>query len=733
MKKKTCRLGFAGVLLLLMVFPVSASTDMDRNAVLKKVSGLQVPFIENQGQIGNESVRFYADTFAGTVYVTGSGGIVYSLVRMEGTAKNGKHALRSQAPVLKTVVLRESIVDSKKMGGKEESVYLHPVGINKAVTRVSYFTGEREKWKAGVPTWQEVNLGEAYKGIELKLRAYGKNVEKVFTVRPEGSVRDIRLRIEGADGLRVNREGELEIVTALGTVKMTRPVAYQEIDGRRVEVAADYMVPDSSSSSQDPGLTYGFRVGDYDKTRPLIIDPLLASTFLGGGLYDNAVSVVVDKSGNIYVSGGTYSSDFPTTPGAYDEVFSYMEAFVSKFDPGLEELLASTFIGPAFSCSMTMDDKGNIYVTGITPSPDFPTTPGAYDRIFGPNDPESTSDYWFYDGFISILDGDLETLRVSTYVGLQTDDDFSGGIGIALDRDGNVYMASSTLCSYVGTGIYCAVIAKFDARLENRLAYKMLPRDSGAGSVAVDSSGSVYMVGSGNNIPTTPDAYDTTPNGIYNAFISKFDGNLESILAATYLGGGYLEYPTALFIDDDGDVYVTGWTRSSDFPVTPEAFDTSFDGGEGDAFISKLDSDLKTLLASTFLGGDGFDGAGSIVMGGNGNLYVAGWTSSADFPTTPDTYDATLNGSYDAFIARFDGDLKTLSWSTYLGGADRDNANSLTVDIDGNVYVAGRTSSPDFPVTPEAFDSDYDWADAFVLKFALEEEGIPPHKHKCRH
>ncbi|NOZ26050.1 MAG: hypothetical protein GXO94_08195 [Nitrospirae bacterium] len=719
MKRMACRPGFAVVLLLMMVFPASASTGAGGNAVLEKASGLRMPFIENRGQVGNESVRFYACTFAGTVYVTESGGIVYSLAGRP----NGPASLKA------AVVLRESLVGPKGKDGKEAPVFLHPVGTDRAVARVNYFVGRKENWRTAIPTWREVSLGEAYKGIELKLRAYGNNVEKLFTVFPGGSVRDIRLRIEGAEGLGLNSEGELEIATAIGTVKMTRPVAYQEIDGKRVEVAAGYV-----ATVQGSGLTYGFRVGDYDKTRPLIIDPLLASTFLGGGSEDNALSVAVDGSGNVYVSGGTRSSDFPTTTGALDSTFSYVEAFVSKFDPDLEELLVSTFIGPAFySSSMALDGKGNIYLAGVTPSPDFPTTPGAYDRTIGFGDPDPTApDHPFHDGFISKLDGDLDNLLASTFAGLVTDYDFYGRIEIALDNDGGIYMLSPFRCGYPYSEIYCAFIARFDAGLGNQLASILFPPDTSVSAVSVDGSGNVYVVGTGSSISTTPGAYDETYNGGGDAFVSRLDGNLETTLAATFLGGESGEYPSAVFTDDDGDVYVTGRTTSPDFPTTPGAYDETYNGG-GDVFVSKLDGDLRVLLASTFLGGDDSDGADSMVIGGNGNVYVAGRTSSADFPTTPDAHDATLNGSYDAFIARFDGDLKTLLWSTYLGGADRDDANSLTVDSDGNLYVAGRTSSPDFPVTPGSFDTDYDWVDGFVSKFTFGEEGTCRHRHECRH
>ncbi len=726
------------ILILVVFIPPGSSAAMDKAAVIGRVSGLQMPFIENRGQIGDDSVRFYAKTFAGTVYVTERGEIVYSIVKTKPAAKNSIYGhiasgRRIKSSTSRAVALRERPVGFEKTGTEGGTVSPYPLGIHRSAARVNYFIGGKENWRTGIPTWREVSLGEVYNGIELRLRAYGKNVEKVFTVQPEGSVGDIRLEVEGAEGLAVNREGELEIATALGIVKMTKPVAYQEIDGRRVEVAASYTI-----SGRDRELVYGFQVGEYDDTKPLVIDPLLASTFLGGSRSDIAISVAVDGSGYIYVSGGTLSTDFPTTMGAYNTIFLYREAFVSKFDNDLDELLASTFVGPAFSCSMTIDAKGYIYLTGITSSPDFPTTPGAYDRYFGSYDPDPMVPYeYFYDGFISILDGSLENLIASTYVGLSTDDDFFGNIDIAVDKEGNVYMTSSTLCGYVGTGIYCAVVAKFDAGLENQLASIVLPRDSGSDAISIDSNGNVYVVGTGNHIPTTPDAYDTTPPDRYDydAFIAKFDDNLEGVLAATYLGGDYMEWPRTILTDEIGNVYVTGWTRSTDFPTTTDAYDTDLDG-DSDAFISKFDADLENLLASTFLGGDGFDGASHLMIGGDGNLYVTGWTSSTDFPTTPDAYDTTLNGAFDVFISRLNNDLKTLLSSTYLGGTDGDSANSLTIDANGYVYVTGRTRSSDFPVTPEAFDPDYNGGergDAFISKLGFGSKTTRPHRRKCRH
>jgi len=695
-----------------------------------------MPFIENQGQVRDESVRFYANTFAGTVYVTDRGEIVYSLVKTEPVVRNTKDrdinpTLRRKDSNSKAVALRESLVGLKKTGEKGESISLHPVGINKSITKVNYFIGKKENWRTGIPTWQAVSLGEVYKGIELKLRAYGRNVEKLFTVRPKGLVKDIRLKIEGAKGLSINQNGELEIKTAIGTVKMTRPVAYQEIDGRRVEVAANYIV-----SGQGQGfLTYGFQVGEYDKTKPLIIDPLLASTFLGGGDYDYGSAINIDNSGNVYVAGSTSSLDFPTTLGAFDTVFgTAMNGFISKFDNNLENLLASTFFGGQFVYvnDMTIDNSGNIYVVGSVWSPDFPTTPDAYNTTFNGG---------ISDGFISRFDGNLENLIASTFIGGAACENESTD-SIATDGDGNVYVAGWTECAdfpttpdaydttfnsgdVPGMSYTTAFVSKLDADLENLLASTFLGGSDWdyASSLAIDAAGNIYVTGStgASDFPVTPGAYDRTYNGgLKDVFVSKLDSNLERLLASTLIGGDKRESSLFVAIGSDGSIYITGWTESSDFSTTPDAYDTTYNGEYYDAFISKFDSGLESLLASTFLGGGGSDFSTFIGIDSSGNVYVTGWTESPDFPTTPDAYDTTYDGvASDAFVSKLDGNISILLASTFLGGGANDYASFLAIDGSSNVYVVGSTESSYFPTTSDAYDTTYggEYYDAFISLF----------------
>ena len=472
--------------------------QLEKEKFAQKTRKLQIPFIANSGHV-DERVKFYANTFGGTVFVTKDGEIVYALPKhekTEGRSQNTRSSVvdrdsKSEFQNPKSgIALREEFVGARVKAIK---------GEEKSVTKVNYFKGnDPSKWKTDISTYDMVNLGEIYKGIELKLKAYGDNIEKLFYVKPGADTERIRLRLSGGKDFNINNKGELEVETELGPVKFTKPVAYQEINGRRVEVSVEYRVESSEAEnksskhktcnsklmSTNPKLDYGFRVASYDKSHDLIIDPLLASTFLGGSGDDTVKSIAIDSDGNVYVAGYTKSSDFPTTTGSYDTSYngSYdtddedydTDVFVSKLSGDLTSLLASTYLGGSsddWVNSIAIDSGGNIYVTGETYATDFPTTTGSYDTSYNKN-----------DAFVSKLNGDLTTLLASTYLGGSSDDWVNS---IAIDSGGNIYVTGGTYAT---------------------------------------------------DFPTTTGAYDISYNGVYDAFVSKFSSNLTSLIASTYLG-----------------------------------------------------------------------------------------------------------------------------------------------------------------------------------------------------
>lgn len=732
---------------------------LPKDEIMQKAQKFHVPFIANSGQI-DDKVKFYANTFCGTVFVTQEGEIIYSLPEVKDYRdrikenKDMSKAGGSYRRMVRRGVFKEEIIQ-----GKIDEIK----GEGKAITKVSSFQGkDPSRWKSGIPTYELVNLGEVYKGIGLKLRAYANNVEKLFYVRPGANPEQIKIRLDyiqppgsplekGARWLSVNEHGELEAETELGAIIFTKPVAYQEIHGKRVEIAVEYTIQKTEVKSQNTDFlavntkpeiqsskhVYGFKVGDYDRTKELIIDPLLASTFLGGSSLERINSIAIDSGGNIYIAGDTISSDFPLTPGIFDASHNgSFDVFVSKLDGALTTLLASTFLGGSEGDggdSLVIDPNGNIYVSGSTNSSNFPITPGAFDTSF----------HGSSDVFVSKLDGTLTNLLASTYLGGFSRDSSDS---LMVDPNGNVYVAGSTnsLNFPTTTGAFDTslsgegdvFISKLDGTLTTLLASTYLGGfalvSEELSSTAIDSAGNIYVTGTtgSSDFPTTFGVFDTSHNGNFDVFVSRLNGELTSLLSSTFLGGFEADIASSLSINSEGNIYVTGLTSSSGFPVTSGAFDSSFNGGVNDVFVSKLDGTLTSLLASTFLGGSDNDGSDSLIIDLQGDIYITGSTASLNFPTTPDAFDTSHNGFFDIFISKMDRTLTTLLTSTYLGGTSGDGDDSLVIDSQGNLYIAGSTGSSDFPITGGSFDTSFNGvADAFISKFNNNLSALITFKH----
>ena len=659
-------LAVLGIILFAITSPSDATIDPAKEKEIRsKIGVLQIPFIKNESQIKDSRVKYYANTFAGTVFITDDE-IVYALRGENPRVRPGhggeqqavpkKDYRRSGLPSARLLeaglrsfvgaplaapsvganprvrpegcIIKEKFLDAKKT---------EAIGIKEAETKVSYFKGnDPNNWKSNIQTYQEIGLGEIYDHIKLNLKAYGKNIENLFIVEKGGKPEDITVKIEGAKGLKVNEKGELEVETDLGTIKMTKPVAYQEIEGKRVDVAVNYMLqppPNPQSPVPNPELRYAFNMGDYNKDYPLVIDPLLGSTFLGGSSYDWAYALDIDSSGNVFVVGTTSSSDYPTTIGAYDVQQNGGDVFISKLNNSLTTLLASTFIGGSNSeygpVILKLDSSGNVFIAGKTGSDNYPITPGAY----------NTSSK---DGFISKLDNNLTSLLASTFLGGSFNDYFTS---LAFDSSGNVFVGGYT-----------------------------------------DSS----------DFPTTPEAYDTSyGGGDADIFISKLNSTLSSLLASTFLGEEGNEQVNVLVIDSSENVYITGNTNSFNYPVTPGAYDTSYNGSY-DVFVSKLDNNLSTILASTFIGGSQEDRSSTIILDSFGNVFIAGQTMaypgiSSYYPVTPGAYDTSINGYIDVFVSKLNGNLTNLISSTFIGGGagTSESASTIALDSSGNVFIAG--------------------------------------------
>ena len=682
----------------------SLTTDLQKD-VKSKIGLLKIPFIKNEAQINNLGVKYYANIISGNVFVADDS-ITYSLFNGTGSEVKGW------------------IVKEKFIGSKKTLVE----GIKESPTKVNFFKGkENENWKMNIPTYEVISFGEVYDHIKLDLKAYGKNIEKIFIVEKGGNPEDIAILIEGARVLKINLEGELELETGVGTLKMTTPFAYQEIDGKKVQVATAYDLKSSENNFQESRMAYGFKVGDYDKSKPLIIDPLPKpqATFLGGESEDKATSIALDPNGNVYVAGYTSSGSTFYTDGAQVNLYGprgNVDIFVAKLDNDLMNLISIAFIGGTnddYGNAIALDQAGNVYVAGYSSSNDFPGIA-----------PSPTGTY----AFILKLASNLASLNANRIVvpgqtpQAPTITDYANSVAID-PANSFVYVAGHTILDDNNVD---AFVSKHGLNLSLVVSGRIGGGNSDyAYSVAVyPATGNVYVAGStaSNDFPVTPGAYDMTHNGdgTLDAFVVKLDGkNLSAnpdgkliLDAATFIGGSNNDESTSIAVSQTGDVYVTGWTASTNFPSTAGAYDGSHNGSL-DVFIAKLNPPLSLLLVSTFLGGAGSDEANAIVLDKSGNVYVTGSTTSNNFPTTEGAFDQVRKGQEDVFISHLAGNLSALLASTFLGGSSQDVADGIGLDNDGNVFVTGYTDSDNFipPQITEGYDPIHHstW-DAFVYR-----------------
>ena len=739
-----------------------ASTETSAGQKQGTGAKMNMPFIANEGQFSNK-IKFYAKTFGGTVFVTDEGQWIYSLPQKEQhgpsrsfphrAARGNKEEASVRVGETKGLSLKEELV-----GGRIKSVK----GEGVATSKANYFWGKDEKkWKTNILTYAMVNLGEVYEGIELGLKAHGDNVEKLFYVKPGAKPETIKVKLSGARSLKITESGELAAVTDLGTVQFSKPVAYQEIDGKRITVAAAYELVADQPTTADSGQIYGFKLENYDISKQVVIDPLLYSTYLGGSGSDLGFAIKVDKLGYIYIAGVTMSADFSITPGAFDRSFNggNTDFFISKISPA-GSLIYSTFIGgndidhdidagELYVSGMTIDASGNVYMTGETFSADFPTTSGAFDRTINGGS----------DAFVLKLNPAGDQLIYSTFVGGSGDD---MGAGIAVDAQGNAYVAGDTYSLNFPT-TPGAFDTTFNYGGDDLFAIKLNSTGSGlvystyiGGSgwedtcdIAIDELGNAYILGGGNssNYPTTLGAYDRTYNDdshYHDIYITKLNTTGIALIASTFLGGNTKEWPHIIALDDNGNVFISGATHSSNFPTTSGAYNRIFvEDSKGISFVSKFDNNLGSLLASTFI-----SKASSVIsnkIGNSGDVYVVGGVSSSSYPTTPGAYDTYFHGgvSYgsvilddfcsstggcDGFVSKLDNNLTTLLASTFLGGSGNEIALDIALDALGKIYVVGITTSPDFPVK-NAFSSSHNGSDdvfVTVLDSNLSADKLTP-------
>jgi len=623
----------------------------------------------------------------------------------------------------------------------------------------NYLIGnDKSKWHTGIANYAEVQFSSVYPGIDLVYYGNQRQLEHDFVVAPGADPKKIRLSFEGAKGLSISDKGDLNVELEDGnTIQLTNPVVYQTINDKKVSVKGSYALHGKNQ--------VGFKLASYDKRHALTIDPLLLySTYLGGSGTDEGNGIAVDSNGNAYVTGQTTGGfptpDFPThNPEQPTYGGGLFDAFVTKINPEGSALVYSTYLGGSAEdegFGIAVDSAGQAYVVGQTASGtgDFPSGTKGYNTTYSGG---------FFDAFLVVLDASGASLIYSTFLGGGGTD---AGNAIAIGASGFAYVTGTTLSGDFPTttgayqtmfnggsssGASDAFIAKLDITVTSTpsLIYSTYlgggDSDNGNG-IAVDASGSAYIVGdtfscgvANPAFPTTASAFQSScVNGSQHAFVSRLNSIGTALLYSTFLGGNNFDHGAGIAIDTADQIYVTGNTESTNLRTSPGAFQAAY-AGNTDAFAAKfnpLASGSASLIYLTYLGGSANDAGNAIAVDSSGGAVVTGVTSSGDlvsgnFPTTPDTLP--YGGVEDAFLARLNALGSAISYSTYLGGNSIDAGSSVVVDADGSAYVTGVTASTNFPhtaasvqypQTERAFQTSLGLSesnptdDAFITKFS---------------
>jgi hypothetical protein len=654
-------------------------------------------FVENRGQVENP-VRYLLNSPVSTIYFTPT----EMVHRFTPGQKEGKK-----------YCLRLRFLETDKD--------VRVQGLEESGAKVSYFRGNDPlKWVRGARTYHKLLYEDLYPQIDLMVSGREGYIKHEYRLKTGGKTENIAWRYEGAMDVRINGRGQLEVDTQGGTIVEDKPFSYQMIEGERVEVESRYRISGDGTVGFEVD---GYRK---DKEL-VIDPALIYSSFLGTGEYDYGYGIAVDGNGAAYVTGIAAWSDFPLTPGAFDTTWVNGEAFVSKFSPSGSSLIYSTFLGGNGSergMAVTVDGSGNAYVTGRTDSTDFPTTPGAFDTNFNGSQDifiaklNSTGTEVHYSTYLGGTGSDSGNgIAIDGYGNaLVTGDTSSGDLPVIVGSYDTGYNGSKDTVvaklNNAGTGL-------------SYLTYLGGTNDDEGNDIAVDGYGAAYIVGttSSSNFPVTGGAYDTGYNSYQDVFVTKLNSAGTGVIYSTFLGGNQADYGLGIDADENRNAYITGTTNSTDFPTVTGSFDTSHNG-DSDAFVLKLNAAGSNLVYSTFIGGStGTYGASDVGRGiavdRGGNAYITGRTTSEDYPTTLDAFDTTLSPDDDVILTKLDSSGTYIHYSTYLGGntAWGEGAYSVAVDRTGSAYITGDTYSSGYPTTPGAFDASHNgfW-DAFVTK-----------------
>ncbi|MGQ9618212.1 MAG: SBBP repeat-containing protein [Candidatus Aminicenantia bacterium] len=662
-----------------------------------KFENISLFFIENKGQV-SEEVFYYAKGGSYTVWLT-KNALLFDMVKGEERMSKGNGVI----PSFSRSIIRMKFLKTEenfRIDGKERLNY-----------KVNYYNGNKRRGRVeNIPVTRAVEYRNLYKNIDMKIYGLGNQIKYDFVVNHGGNPEDILFEFEGAERIRIDDEGNIIADTNSGSITFKTPFAYQE-GGR--EVAIKFKKISKKK--------FGFETGNYDRGKTLIIDPpvIIFSTYIGGKNDDFGYSVTMDSSGFLYITGSTFSTDFPIANSYQGANAGSPDIFITKISPDGGSLIYSTYLGGSkddIGYSIAVDSEGYAYITGQTRSGDFPLI-NAYQGY--------NSGSW--DSFLTKLSPE-GSIIYSTYIGGSRDD---LAYSIRVDSSGNAYIAGTTnsLNFPVRKAFQNSIASSWDIFVTKispdggSLIYSTYlggSKDDIGYSIAVDSEGYAYITGrtSSGDFPLK-NAYQGSNAGLWDVFLTKLSADGSFLIYSTYLGGSFYDYGYSVAVDLSGSAYVTGRTYSEDFPLKNPFRQKN--SGSWDVFVTKFSKEGNSLVYSTYIGGTDDDFGYSIVVDSYNYAYITGITASEDFPVL-NPYQEKNGGSWDAFLTKLSPDGSFLIYSTYIGGQKYEYGNSLTIDSSGFVYITGWTASSDFPVQNPLQSSNAGSCDVFLAKIFGQEE-----------
>ena len=702
------------IFLLLLLFHISLtgySVDAKKiGSIVKKnvVEKSLIKFTENKKQ-WNKNVLYRCQLDGGALFLE-KNAFTYNFYDKENLRKNHFGKGHPLSKGIKSHAFRMQFINAN-------------INVETSAQKITsdycnYFIGNDKKcWASNVKNYKEVNYKNLYQGIDLQILGNQNSIKYNFIVAPKVNPDIIHLNYEGLEKISIV-EGEIKLKTSLNEMTEQKPFAYQWINGKQKEVLCEFVLENNT-------IQFNFPKG-YNQKYELVIDPILVFAASSGSLADNfGMSATYDSYGNLYAGGTAYGSGYPTTLGAYNETGNGSTAYISgltdvvitKYDSSGTNLLYSTYLGGSTSTevvnSLIVNAQDELLMYGLTGSSDFPVTPNAFDTTYNGGDAMQ----YIYNGtsydngtdiYVSKFNSAGTTLLASTYIGGSLND------GVNHNNDSTLlYMAFNSVTSAYDIPVY-------EFPLDS-LQYNY--GDQYRGEINVDYAGNAIITSStrSTNFPIV-NGFDNTLGGLQDAIVFKFNSDFSQLLWSTYLGGTDNDAGYALSIDDSSNIYVSGGTRSIDFPTTPGCVQPNYGGGKADGFITKIGKNGNVILASTFWGSAAYDQNYFVQIDKYKDVYVVGQTEGA-MPVTANVYNNPNSGQ---FISKINGSLSTLLISTVFGnGNGRPNISpsAFLVDNCDNIYVcgwggnvlSGSDSVKNMPLSGNAFQSTTDGHNFYLL------------------